>query len=390
MVFSVIPFWILIPFFILIGWLLATFFPITKKKTKKTIYPDYFKGINLALNDQADKAIDTFIRVLEVNSDTVESHLALGGLFRRRGEIARAICIHQNLIARPTLSKEQHALALLELGNDHIYSGLLDRAEELFLELANSGLYSEQAYIRLLDIYQQEKDWVKAIEVALNLVSISGKSYGVMVAQFYCELAEIWLNKGDVRIAKENISKAIRFDSSCVRAVLIKAKMFQDIGKHKLAIRLYKKIESQDSSYITETLQPLYNSYSKLGKLVDFIDYLKKLLSRHKVINVLLMLSELIAEYESNDEAIDFIMKEIGKYPTVKNLDQLIKYMLLGTEVEMHKYLPAIKNLTAKLVEKEFIYKCNSCGFDAKSLYWQCPSCKNWNSVKSKLGIISA
>ena len=120
---------------------------------------DYFKGLNYLLNDRPDKAIEVFIKVLEVESETVETHLALGNLFRRRGEVDRAIRIHQNLVARPSLDKEQRALALLELGIDYMRSGLLDRAETLFKELIQTGMYERQVLRHLVDIYQQEQDW---------------------------------------------------------------------------------------------------------------------------------------------------------------------------------------------------------------------------------------
>jgi lipopolysaccharide biosynthesis regulator YciM len=128
--------------------------------------PVYFRGLNHLLNEEPDKAIDAFVEMLEVDSDTVETHLALGNLFRRRGEVERAIRIHQNLIARPALTREQRAQALLELGQDYMRAGLLDRAENLFRELKDTRLHVRQALKNLLVIYEKERDWQACLDTA--------------------------------------------------------------------------------------------------------------------------------------------------------------------------------------------------------------------------------
>ena len=350
--------------------------------------PDYFKGLNFVLNEQPDKAIEVFIRMLEVDSETVETHLALGNLFRRRGEVDRAIRIHQNLIARPTLNKEQRSNALLELGMDYMRSGLLDRAEGLFLELIESGSHLNQAYTQLLEVYQQEKDWDNAINIARKLESISFESYSPIIAQFYCEHAQAALNEGNMRAVKDNLRKAMSFDSNCVRASLIEAQMHQKAGKIKPAIKAYKRIESQNSDYITEILLPLYDCYRSLDKVDEFVDYLRTLVNIYGNISTLLLLTELIAEREGENSAIRFISDELKNRPTVKGVDKLIEYALERSQGETHEHLKTIKDLTGQLIEERPMYKCNSCGFDAKLLHWQCPGCKSWDTVKPVFGVI--
>ena len=173
---ELIFFWLLLPVASFIGWWIGS---NTEKRTKtsKNISLEYFKGLNFVLNEQPDKAIEVFIRMVEVDNETVDTHLALGNLFRRRGEVDRAIRIHQNLIARSNLSEDERAHALLELGMDYMRSGLLDRAEKLFLELLDIGLYLKEAHFNLLEIYQQEKDWENAILIAKKYESISGKDH---------------------------------------------------------------------------------------------------------------------------------------------------------------------------------------------------------------------
>jgi lipopolysaccharide assembly protein B len=380
--------WLLLPVAALSGWWIGRRTENSQSNLSTiAMHPEYFKGLNFVLNEQPDKAIEVFIRMLEVDSETVETHLALGNLFRRRGEVDRAIRIHQNLIARPTLNREQRSHALLELGMDYMRSGLLDRAEGLFLELIDTDSHLSQANTELLEIYQQEKDWEKAITIARKLEMISADSYSPIIAQFYCERAESALNEGNMRVVKDQIRRAISFDSNCVRASLIEAKMFEKTGKIKLAIKSYKRVESQNSDYITEILAPLYECYRKLDRIDEFVEYLRTLVNIYGGISTLLMLTELIAEREGENAAIRFISDELKSRPTVKGVDKLIEYTLSRSEGETHEHLKTIKQLMSQLIEGRAMYKCNSCGFDAKLLHWQCPGCKNWDTVKPVFGV---
>ena len=379
-------FWLLLPVAALSGWWIGRLNQ-EKERSPKNIHPEYFKGLNFVLNEQPDKAIEVFIRMTEVDSETVETHLALGNLFRRRGEVDRAIRVHQNLIARPTLNQDQRAHALLELGMDYMRSGLLDRAEKLFLELVNLGLYLNEAYSHLLEIYQQEKDWENAISVAKKNEIISGENFSPIIAQFYCEIAENNLNIGKINNAKEKIDDAISFNSKCVRASILEARIFQLKGKIDYAIKSYKRLELQDSTYITEAISPLYDCYKEKGNINEFIKYLRELVKKYSNIDTLLTLTELIAEYESEDVAINFVFQELRNRPTVQGVDKLVEYTLNKSEGVTYEYLSAIKQLTTKLIEKKPTYKCSNCGFDAKMLHWQCPGCKHWESIQPIFGV---
>lgn len=359
----------------------------TEASSKNRIHPEYFKGLNYVLNEQPDKAIEVFIKMLEVDSETVETHLALGNLFRRRGEVDRAIRIHQNLIARPTLDKEQRVHALLELGMDYMRSGLLDRAESLFKELIETGSYTTEAFTELLEIYQQEKDWENAISTARKLELVTGNSLNPVIAQFYCEQAEELIDKGQEKAVKDNLRKALLIDPNCARASLIEAKLLQRSGKIKQALKIYMHIEKQDPEYIPEAVLPMLECYRELNKLDEFMQYLHQVVSKHGGITPMLMLAKLIAERQGEDEAVKYITNELRKRPTVRGVDRLIEYALARAEGDTRESLITIKDLTGKLLEGRSIYKCVQCGFDAKSLHWQCPGCKNWNTVKPVHGV---
>jgi len=375
---------LLLPVAYLSGWWVAR--GTANKSPETHISPAYFKGLNYVLNEQPDKAIEIFTDMLEIDSETIETHLALGNLFRRRGEVDRAIRIHQNLIARPTLSRDQRAEALFELGMDYMRSGLLDRAESLFQELAESEKYAAAAQRQLLNIYQQEQDWQKAIAVARQLEPSSDEPLAPLVAHFYCELSIENKTRGQDKEAKEYVQRALQVDPDCVRASLMQAEAAQSAGQISLALKLYRRVEKQDPDYLPEIIPPLLDCYEQQNDLPAFMDYLRAILQSYGGMTPLLCLTALIAKVEGKAKAAEFIAAQLQARPSVRGVDKLLEYTLTDAQGEMRNSLLAIKDMTAALLKDRTIYQCARCGFGAKALHWQCPSCKNWNTVKPVAG----
>ena len=251
--------WLLLPVAAMSGWFAARRVGMGRqgRSPVQALQSEYYKGINYLLNEQPDKAIDAFIRVLEVDSETVETHLALGNLYRRRGEVDRAIRIHQNLIARPTLDPEQRNESLLELAQDYLSAGLLDRAEDLFREISASKDYKVQGLRQLIDIYEQEKDWDKATEAARELAVVTGSDLGQVVAQYLCEDAERSWAKRDGPGAFALLDEAMKADPACARANLIRGQIHVEEGDYASARDAYVAIENQDADYLPETIETL-------------------------------------------------------------------------------------------------------------------------------------
>ena len=373
----------------LIGWFLGR--RSSKKKQEPNnssgIHRDYFKGLNFVLNEQPDKAIEVFVRMLEVDSETVETHLALGNLFRRRGEVDRAIRIHQNLIARPTLNKEQRSLALLQLGMDYMGSGLFDRAEGLFLELIHSGEHKTHAYTELLDIYQQERDWDKAIDAAGNLQTGSSDIYSRMIAQFYCEQVTEAIGTEHESEIDGKLKKAMKMDPNCVRASLLEGELAFRDEQYRQAIKSFLRVEKQDPAFLSEAIEPLEKIYNRIEKKAEFKKYLQRIVEQHGSITAMLHMVSLVAEDEGQDKAIKYITNELQKKPSVRGVDRLIEYVVKISSGETRESLMTIKDLTGKLLAEKSFYQCQHCGFDAKTLHWQCPSCKAWGMVKPIQGV---
>jgi lipopolysaccharide assembly protein B len=347
----------------------------------------YFRGLNYLLNEQPDKAIEVFLQIAEVDSNTIETHLALGNLFRRRGEVDRAIRVHQNLVARPTLNAEQKTSALLELGEDYMRAGLLDRAETLFTDLVGIDARAPSALRHLISIYQQERDWHKAIDHARRLEHATGESQGRLIAQYWCELAEHARSRKDADGARRFLAEAFACEANCVRGLIIAGRMAIDAGELPAAVRAFERVVEQDIEFVPEVLGPILGCYEKLGDTRRARDFLAALSERYEGISPVLALARLIEREEGERAAVDFLTMQLRVKPSVRGLMALIELTLKSATGEARDSLLVLNELTRKLLEGKAAYRCTRCGFGARAHHWQCPSCKSWGSVKPIHGV---
>jgi lipopolysaccharide biosynthesis regulator YciM len=345
--------------------------------------PAFFRGLNYLLDEQPDKAIDVFLKLAEVDGETVETHLALGSLFRRRGEAERAIRIHQNLVARPSLSKEQRAFAVYELGRDYLRAGLFDRAESLFGELVDMKLHRRRALEGLREIYQQEKDWRRCLEVAEQLQAVTGGSLAVEIAQYHCELAEEALRAADQEAARRHLRGALRVYSSCVRATILQARMEMAAGNSEAAATLYRRVGEQGPQYLSEILPDLTEAYRLSGRST-LVEDLQRFYREHPTPPVLRALADTIEQTRGPGAAIAFLSDHLRRHADLAGLERLLELQAERRDGDDHaraaqqSMLAAIRHVHARQPD----YQCEHCGFAARQLHWQCPSCKHWGSIK--------
>ena len=374
--------WLLLPLAAASGWVAARIEQRRHARQSLDLPSAYFKGLSFLLNEQPDKAIEVFIRVLEVNSETVETHLALGNLFRRRGEVERAIRIHQNLIARPTLDKDQRSQALLELGQDYLKAGLFDRAENLFLELAEIRAHSEQALKLLLHIYQQEREWEKAIAVTRKLARVSGRSRDDVIAQYYCELAEQAHAKKNTPGARDRLRQALAADRSCVRASMLLGDLESEEGRYADAIKAWRRIEDQDVHYLGEVAGRIADAFRRLGDEQGLYDYFRAALARHGGVALALTFAEVVKDRDGPKAAEKFVVEWLRRRPNVHGLHQLLMLNLVEAKGPARDDLLLLQGIIEELRAQHQGYACVQCGFKGKALHWLCPGCNRWNTIK--------
>ena len=376
--------WILI-FLVSVGiaWFLGYRSRPKEEAPRKINLPrDYLIGLNFLLNEETDKAVDIFIKMLEVDSDTVETHLAVGKLFRRRGEVDRAIRIHQNLIARPQLEKIYREQSLFELGQDYLSAGMLDRAERIFLELVNAKSHSAQALRILIDIYEQEKDWENAVKIALQYETITRQNMQPVIAHYYCEIGESAYAKKQYDKALQCMENAFAVDSSCVRASLLYAKINMEQGDYKTALHSLKKIKDQNPDYLSESIDLLASCYEKLDQGDELVVYLKKLVEDYPRVPVVLILAERIRKWKGDKVAASFVADYVRRYPSLRGLYLFVNLYISSAEGRAKEDLHILQNLMRKLLANKPDYQCKHCGFAGKSLHWHCPGCKQWSTLK--------
>lgn len=355
--------------------------PKVTQPIKSNLPRDYLIGLNFLLNEETDKAVDVFIKMLEVDSETVETHLAVGKLFRRRGEVDRAIRIHQNLIARPQLEKNYREQALFELGQDYLSAGVLDRAERIFLELVNAKSCAQHALKILIDIYQQEKAWDQALTMATKYEAVTKESMRPVIAHYYCELGEQAFVKKQYAEANDYLKRALDADRYSVRASLLQAKVCMLQEDYKNALRHLKRIQDQNPAYLTEAIELLALCYEELGESEQLVGYLKKLLNEFPQLPVVLILAERIRKWKGDKVAAGFVADYVRRYPSLRGLSLFVNLYISNAEGRAKEDLHILQNLMKKLLAKKAEYQCVVCGFSGKSLHWHCPGCKKWNTM---------
>ena len=347
----------------------------------------YFRGLNYLLNEQPDKAIEVFLQLAEYNRDTVETHLALGNLFRRRGEVDRAIRVHQHLIARPNLSDEEKTIALLELGEDYMRAGLLDRAETLFTDLVAMDAQAPSALKHLIGIYQHEKDWEKAIEHARRMEKVTGESQGATIAQFYCELAEQARAAKQFGDARAWLDQALHSQPESVRAQIVLGHLELQEGNVQAAVAAFERVATLDVDFVPEILPQLLDCYARLGQMQRAEKFLLDNIDRSHGVAPVIALAKLFASTRGEAIAIEFLTRQLRQRPSIRGLMTLIVTDLHRSEGAARDNLLVLQDLTRRLLEGHAAYRCTRCGFGAKSHHWQCPSCKTWGSVRPLHGV---
>jgi lipopolysaccharide biosynthesis regulator YciM len=368
------------PLFFALGWAAARIDIRHVVKESRALPRSYFRGLNFLLNEQPDRAIEAFVDAVKVDPHTIELHFALGSLFRRRGETDRAIRMHQNLLERDDLPQDLKLQAMAELGQDYLKAGLLDRAEEVFDKLRESDMVKE-AKRNLLEIYQLEKDWMKAITIAAELPDIATQKE---IAEYYCELAAAEMIRSRPDAAADYLKTALERNRKCVRASLLQGDIEAQQDRLEEAVACWLRIEQQDPTYLALVAQRLLDAYRKLERRDEGLQLLRGYLEHYHSLDLLNVVFQLVLESEGPEAAYSLVRDELKRNPTLLGFDKLIEARLLVTAPEMRADLELSKGIVQGYTKRLARYRCDNCGFKARQFYWRCPACGGWETYSPK------
>lgn len=376
--------WLLVlPLFFGFGWLAARIDIKHVVSESRALPRSYFTGLNFLLNEQPDKAIEAFLEAAKIDPETVELHFALGNLFRRRGETDRAIRVHKHLIDRDVsqaqLTEEQRLHALAELGQDYLKAGLLDRAEDIFLKLRGTRR-DEEALRNLLEIYQQEKDWDKAIAIAARMPGHAEHLWQKQIAEFHCELAASDLLNGRLEAARRRLEAALAANRRCVRATLMRGELETKVGAGQAAVEIWQTVEQQNPLFLSLAADKMMATYRELGREQAGIELLRGYLERHTSLDLLDVVFQAELKARGPEAAYALVRDELRRNPTLLGLDKLLEAQILLAPAEKRADLELVKNLIHNHTRRVARYRCEDCGFKARQFHWRCPACGGWET----------
>lgn len=381
---------LLLPIAALYGWYMGQ---RSAKKDQESINNkfsrDYVTGLNFLLSNQQEKAVDLFLSMLEkqesenqiASEPQFEAELTLGNLFRSRGEVDKALRLHQALEQNPNYSFEQKLLAKQQLAKDFMAAGFYDRAENYYITLLDEPEFAVHSLTQLMVVYQKTREWKKAINVAEKLLRIDTTTDLTPLAHFYCEYAQTL--KDDPKSFLANLHKALGYSPNCSRASILLGDYYFHIQQFSEALTHYEKILEQDPAYISEVLEQIGQCYEKLGKSAQFEHFLIKANQIKHNSSVDLALAALIEKKDGIETAQSRLYQQVRQFPNMITFHRFIYYQMNEAEEGRGKEsLELLHNMVGDRIKKGFQYRCLHCGYQSYRLMWYCPSCRQWEKIK--------
>jgi lipopolysaccharide assembly protein B len=336
------------------------------------LHPDYLTGLDYLVSEQPDRALDMFLKLMDANAETVETHFALGSLYRRRGEVERAIRIHQNLLARKELAPEHREQALLALAQDYLRAGVLDRAEGLFQQVCEVPRLRASALDALRGVYERQHDWQQALGAYRQLASIKAAPARTVAAHYLCELATVAIERGDIVVARGLLSQARDEALPFPRAALLSAQIAEREAQTDLAIKLLRQALSESPTLLQEELP-------RLLKLAGAAE-------RDTILRELVAQTELRSFDELKRLVFAAIAADLGRAAPLRvsiekvfSQDPALQTLWQEGPTQSERITQEIGALLAQ-AEK---YRCIECGFSGRNFYWHCPACHSWDSFEA-------
>ncbi|KPV40156.1 hypothetical protein AN478_08460 [Thiohalorhabdus denitrificans] len=347
--------------------------------------PSYFQGLYHLLNEQPEQAIEAFLNVARVEPETVDAHLALGNLFRRRGEVDRALRIHQNLIARPNLARDQRDHAMYQLGLDYQKAGLLDRARQVFSELVERNRHYTPAVQALVEITEQEREWPEALEWRKQLARIRGHGDPVAESLIHCEMASEALARNDLSRAQQAIRRAHAVDAACVRASILAGQLHSLKGNDRKAVREWERIVRQQPQHLVLVLDDLVAAYHRMGETEALRKFLSDTLESAEHPSLFAALTVHLAREVGAEEALRYVAEGLARHPNSAEL--VSSYVGMWKDLqergeECRAVLEVVEPYLERARARQSRFVCTNCGFKSAYMQWKCPQCRNWGTLE--------
>lgn len=348
----------------------------------------YSTGLNYLLSNQQDKAIDFLIETLKVEDDTVEAHFAMANLFRRRGELDRALKIHEHLVRQGNLPTKAKQQAIFELAKDFLSAGLYDRAEKMFYSLIKTKEYGLKSHQSLMQIYQSTKDWHQGLELQKSIVKLKDRRLLHELANFYCELATLAKEQGEFIQVIELLESALKFDHNSCRANWLLASIYESHGQYEEACKCYQDIYEQDKEYFPDVIEKMHTCYQKVEAEAEFFTFIRKVYDETGGASALIKYLEHMSNRYGQQKANEFLLSALKRRPTIRGFKHFIKLQLANSPSKAHsESLDVIKELISAYISMRPRYSCRTCGFNSSTHYWACPSCHDWEQLKPVRGL---
>jgi lipopolysaccharide assembly protein B len=337
---------------------------------------DYLKGLGFLLNEEPDKALEIFLRMVDVDNETVETHFALGSIYRRRGEVERAIRIHENIMARPSLSDEHRLEAMFALAEDYFRAGLFDRAEISFRQLAESDARRVPALRYLLRIYEQQRDWDHAITVHNELTALASPEQPTAIAHYHCELAEQARERGDLDAAREYLHRAREVQKNFPRGALIRADIALDMNEPELAATLFQRFVELHPRLLALALPRVLRAVRGADD-GDLERRFNAWIRPEPSARAELAYAAIVAGLEQEPFVRDCLPDLLREDPS---LGEIVRSVAGDPGQLTQQQRTDLAMSLARILRRTQRYRCVDCGFASASHFWQCPGCRAWDA----------
>ena len=368
--------WLLIglPVAFALGWM-ASRLDLRQLKRERDDSPRaYFKGLNLLLNEQQDKAIDAFIEAVQNDPDTTELHFALGNLFRRRGEFERAVRVHQHLLERGDLKAAERERAQLALAQDFMKAGLFDRAEAAWRALMGSS-YDGEAQLALLSLYERSREWAQAADVARRLEQKGLGSFATRIAHYECEQAELADSAGDSAAALAALQRAQQAAPQSARPGVLAGQRLRQQGDHAGAVQAWDQLRASHPAAFVLVAADYAASAQASGQAARAHDTLAAALQDLPAIELLQALEQV--DGSGAAQRLPRLLAHLKAHPSLSAAQLLFS---LAPEDWTDEARTALRDAVARAARPLQRYRCGACGFEAQHYFWQCPGCLSWDS----------